>query len=103
MPRLFKHLASDCKPIITKLRKDSLANEKFMAEIIKKDLKEGIIEPSSSPWRAQVLVLTGDNYKKRMCIDYSETINKYTLLDGYPLSNLQNLVNKVPQYSHFST
>ena len=66
-------------------------------------MKEGIIEPSSSPWRAQVLVVTGDNHKKRMCIDYSETINKYTLLDGYPLPNMQNLVNKVAQYSHFST
>ena len=72
-----------------------MANEKFIAETIKNDLKEGIIEPSSSSWRAQVLVVTGDNHKKRMCIDYSETINKYTLLDGYPLPNIQNLVNKV--------
>ena len=95
VPRLFEHLASDCKPIIMKSRKHSLANEKFIAETIKNDLKEGIIEPSSSSWRAQVLVVTGDNHKKRMCIDYSETINKYTLLDGYPLPNMQNLVNKV--------
>ena len=103
VPRLFEHLASDCKPIITKLRVHSLANEKFIAETRKNDLKEGIIEPSSSPWRAQVLVVTGDNHKKRMCIDYSETINKYTLLDGYSLPNMQNLVNKVAQYSYFST
>ena len=33
--RLFEHLASDCKPIITKSRKHSLANEKFIAETIK--------------------------------------------------------------------
>ena len=103
VPRLFEHLASDCKPIITKLREHSLANEKFIAETRKNDLKKGIIEPSSSPWRAQVLVVTGDNHKKRMCIDYSETINKYTLLDGYSLPNMQNLVNKVAQYSYFST
>ena len=38
-----------------------------------------------------------------MRINYSETINKYTLLDGYPLPNMQNLVNKVAQYFHFST
>ena len=56
VPRLFKHLTSDCKPIITKSRKQSLANEKFIAETIKNDLKEGIIEPSSSPWRAQVVL-----------------------------------------------
>ena len=68
--------------------KHSLANEKFIAETIKNDLKEGIIEPSSSPWRAQVLIVIGDNYKKRMCIDYSENIDKYALLDGYPLPNM---------------
>ena len=77
--RLFEHLASDCKPTITKSRKHFLANKKFIAETIKNDLKKGIIKPSSSPWRAQVLVVTGDNHKKRMCINYSETIDKYTL------------------------
>ena len=66
-------------------------------------MKEGIIEPSSSPLRAQVLVVTRDNHKKRMCIDYSKTINKYPLFDGYSLLNMQNLVHKVAQYSHFST
>ena len=39
VPRLFEHLASDCKPTITKLRKHSLANKKFVAETIKNDLK----------------------------------------------------------------
>ena len=38
-----------------------------------------------------------------MCIDYSKTINKYALLDGYPLPNLQCMVNKIAQYSHFIT
>ena len=48
--------------------------------------------------------MTRDNHKK-ICIDYRETSNKYrpTLLDGYPLPNMQNFVNKVVQYSHFST
>ena len=103
VPQLFEHLASDCKPIIMKLRKHSLENKKFIADTIKNDLKKGIIEPSSSLWRAQVLVVTGNNYKKRMCIDYGEATNKYTLLDGYPLPNMQNLENKVAQYLHFST
>ena len=75
--RFFEHLASNCKPIITKSRKHSLINEKFIAITTKNNLKEEIIEPSSFPWRAQVLVVTGDNHKKRMRIDYSETINKY--------------------------
>ena len=39
VPRLFEHLASDCKPIITKSRKHFLANEKLIAETIKKRLE----------------------------------------------------------------
>ena len=38
-----------------------------------------------------------------MCINYSETITKYTLLDGYPLPKMQSMVNKIAQYSHFRT
>ena len=39
---------------------------------------------------------------KRMCIDYSQTINKFTLLDRYPLPQMQDLINKVSQYLAFS-
>jgi len=57
---------------------------------MKNYLRNGVIEPSTSLWRAQVFVTTGENHHKRMCIDYSKTINKYTLLDGYPLPNMQS-------------
>ena len=43
------------------------------------------MEPSNSPWRAQVLVV---NEKKQRTVDYSETINKYTQLDAYPLPQI---------------
>ncbi|KAG8173284.1 hypothetical protein JTE90_009857 [Oedothorax gibbosus] len=38
-----------------------------------------------------------------MVVDYSQTINKYTLLDGYPLPRIDDLINKVSQYKVFST
>ena len=37
-----------------------------------------------------------------MCIDYSQTINKFTLLDGYPLPRMHDVVNKVSQYRIYS-
>ena len=39
-----------------------MANENFIAETIKNDLLNGVIEPSTSPWRAQVLVTIGENH-----------------------------------------
>ena len=38
-----------------------------------------------------------------MRIDYSQTVNKFTLFDGYPLPCMQDVVNKVSQYKIYST
>ena len=38
-----------------------------------------------------------------MVIDYSETINKFTYLDAYPLPRIDDTVNKIAQYSVYST
>jgi len=54
---------------------------------VSKLLNDGIIEPSYSPWRAQVLVTKDERHKRRMVVDYSQTINKFTLSDAYPLPN----------------
>lgn len=66
-------------------------------------MKDGIIEESISPWRAQPLVVSNENNKKRMVIDYSQTINRFTLLDAYPLPRIEEVVNRVAQYSVYSS
>ena len=66
-------------------------------------LKEGIIEPSQSPWRAQTLVVSPENHKKRLVVDYSQTINRFTLLDAYPLPQIEDMVNEIASYRVFST
>ena len=75
--RLFEHLSPDCRPVAMKRRNYSTADQDFISNEIKKLLADDVIEPSTSPWRAQVMVTKNDNnHKKRMCIDYSQTINK---------------------------
>ncbi|XP_059844624.1 uncharacterized protein LOC132404485 [Hypanus sabinus] len=59
-------------------------------------------EPSTSPWRAQVVVVrTGQ--KNRMVVDYSQTINRFTQLDAYPLPRIADMVNQIAQYKVYST
>ena len=70
---------------------------------MKRFLREGLIESTNSPWRAQPLVVTQENHKKRMVIDYSQTVNKYTLLDAYPLPRMQDVVQKIAKYNVYST
>lgn len=102
-PSLFENLSPDCKPIATKSRRHSPPDQQFIDFEVQRLLKEQIIEPSQSPWRAQVLVTSNENRKRRLVVDYSQTINRYTYLDAYPLPNMDDLVQKIAQYDVYST
>ena len=99
-PDLFANLTADVHPIATKSRKFSYEDRKFIDSEVQRLLGEGIIEPSKSSWRAQVVVTRNENHKKRMVIDYSQTIN---LLDAFPLPRIDDTVNAIAQYRVFST
>ncbi len=49
------------------------------------------------------MVTRNENHKKRIVIDYSQTINRFTLLDVFPLPRIDDTVNAIAQYSIFST
>ena len=42
-------------------------------------------------------------HKKRMCTDYSQTVNLFTELDAYPLPHIDEIINKLSKYKLFST
>ena len=103
-PQLFEHLTEDCKPIAVKSRKQTKSNAKFIKEEVQELLKAGIIKPSTSPWRAQVLVTKeSETHRKRMVVDYKQTINRFTELDAYPLPDAEKMVRDISQYKYFST
>jgi len=68
-------------------------------------LSEGVIRASSSRWHAQVLIVKDETnrHKKRLCIDYSQTINIYMELDAYPLPRIDDMINELSKYRVFST
>ena len=101
--QLFSNLTDDYHPIATKSRKYSHQDSLFITAETRRLLKERIIEPSKSPWRAQVVVAKGDNHKRRMVVDYSQTINRFILLDAFPLPRISDQVNAIAQYRVFST
>ncbi|GFU87937.1 retrovirus-related Pol polyprotein from transposon 17.6 [Trichonephila clavipes] len=86
---LFSNLNPDCRPLVTKSIRQAVEDNIFMAFEVQKLLQEGVIEPSNSPWRAQAFVIRGENHKPKMVVDYSQTINKYTLLGAYPLPKIE--------------
>ena len=88
---LFSNLTLDCKPIAVKSRRYTSSDDKFIESETQRLLAEGIIEPSTSSWRAQVLVTVDEKQKKQMVIDYSQTVNRFTQLDAYPLPRIDDM------------
>ena len=101
---LFKNLLPGCCPIATKSRRFNIDDRTFIQEEIEKLKKDGVICSSSSPWLAQTLVVENKvSGKKRLCIDCSQTINLFTLLDAYPLPHIDDLINRLASCKVFST
>ena len=101
--RPFRFLDSNIKPIATRSRKFNSDDRLFIKQEIENLLKEGIIEPASSPWRAQVLVTKDERHKRRMVVDYSQTINRFTHLDAYPLPKIDHQINSIAKCKIYST
>ena len=102
-PLLFANLTKDCSPVADRSRRYSSDDRDFIRREVKHLLSEGIIEPSTSPWRAQVLITGSANTRKRMVVDYSRTINRFTLLDAYPLPRIDDMIRRISQYRIYST
>ena len=103
-PPLFNCLTSDWRPVCLTSRRYSAADTAYIESEVKKLFAEGIIRESKSPWRAQPLVVTNrDTGKKRLCVDYSQTVNLFTILDAYPLPKIEGIINKLAKYKVFCT
>ena len=102
---IFTNILPTCRPIATKSRNFSDNDKAFIQSEIVKLLQTGVIEPSSSPWRAQVVVVKNPSQpdKKRSCVGYSQTINQYTELDAHPLPRIHDMINNLAHCKVFST
>ena len=65
-------------------------------------LEHNIIEPSSSPWAAPVLLVKKKNGKYRLCVDYRK-LNNQTRKDSYPLPRIDDILAKFKNAKYFSS
>ena len=79
--KLFRNLILRYQPIATKSRKFNNNNRQFMYNEFSKRLNDNIIEPPYSSRPAQVPVTKDEHHKRRKVLNYSQTINKFTLLE----------------------
>jgi transposase InsO family protein len=64
--------------------------------------KQGIVEPSASPWASNIVVVAKKDGSLRMCIDY-RGVNNVTRKDSYPLPRITDCLDALGSATYFST
>ena len=92
----------DAPPIKERLRRQPVCNQEEITRQVK-DLEErGVIEPSDSPWAANVVLVKKKDGSKRLCIDY-RGLNAVTIKDAYPIPRIDDTLDALGGAKWFST
>ncbi|CAK1594186.1 unnamed protein product [Parnassius mnemosyne] len=79
-------------PIRQRPRRLPVAREKELETMIEGMVKDGVIEPSSSPWCSPVVLLKKKDGSMRFCVDYRR-LNDVTKKDSYPLPRIDDTLD----------
>ncbi|KAK9874212.1 hypothetical protein WA026_002568 [Henosepilachna vigintioctopunctata] len=89
-------------PIRQAPRRLPLAKQGEVAELIESMKEKGVIEESSSPWSAPVVLVKKKDGTTRFCVDYRK-LNDVTKKDSYPLPRIDDTLTTLAGSKWFST
>lgn len=73
-----------------------------MAKMIDDMQKQGIIQPSSSPWASPVVLVPKKDGTTRFCVDYRR-LNAVSRKDVYPLPRIEDILSTLGEAKYFTT
>ena len=93
---------ADAEPTRQVLRRQSKPASEAIDQMVPELLRAGLIEPSVSPWAANVVVVRKKDGSARCCIDYRQ-LNAVTKKDRYPLPRTDSCLDSMNGSKWFST
>ncbi|MCH87339.1 hypothetical protein A2U01_0008207, partial [Trifolium medium] len=95
------HLTPTATPVNIKPYRYPHYQKEAMTTIIADMLKEGLIQPSTSPYSSPVLLVKKKDGSWRFCVDY-RALNAITIKDRFPIPTIDELLDEL-HGSHFFT
>ncbi|KAG5889429.1 hypothetical protein JTB14_032762 [Gonioctena quinquepunctata] len=90
------------RPIRQSARRLPLAKKEEADKIVSDMGKDGVIEPSDSPWSSPVVLVKKKDGSTRFCVDYRQ-LNNVTKKDSYPLPRIDDTLDTLAGSTIFST
>jgi predicted aspartyl protease len=91
----------DSRPIKQALRRHPISQLPAIDEHVELMLQQGVIEPSTSPWVCNVVIVTKRDGAIRFCLDYRQ-LNAITRKDSYPLPRIEACLDALGGANYFS-
>lgn len=93
---LIEHVINtgDTPPIKQKYYRLSPFKQAALAKEVDRMLREGIVEPSHSPWNSPVVMVEKPNGDLRLCLD-SRKVNAVSKSDAYPVPHVQYILDNL--------
>jgi len=88
-------------PSAEKPRRKSPMERKYIKEQVEELLKKGLIQKSSSPYAAPIVLVKKKDGTLRFCIDYRR-LNSQTIADKYPFPRIDDILERVSTGKIFS-
>ena len=89
-------------PIRHRLRRYPPAHVEAISKQVDEYLQQGVIEPASSPWASNLVLVRKKDGSYRCCVDYRR-LNAVTRKDAYPLPRIDACVDAMASSRWFST
>jgi len=93
---------ADSRPIRQPLRRYPPSHQEAIDQQVTDMLRQGVIEPASSPWASNVVLAKKKDGTLRCCIDYRQ-LNQVTRTDAYPLPRTDACLDAMSGSGIFST